>query len=272
MMRVYSHAHGRLQEYVAKSRGYFRKFGVDWIESPLPKPNELHATIQVSGPSAYADFIKKSARFHLSSTSHWAVARACHEGYGSLWRGGYSLMPAGIYGAPTGELRTAQDLAGVNITVGRHSGAHFAATHALSGLLERSAISFSFIEGPGNRLQHLLSGSTPAACIYGFDSYFLEQIGFKKIIDVSFLVTFMIMEADDAPTGFFEAIARSQRDIDEQGAALRLQYLHHEATWNDHAFDALKSGSGERYVTATYTDDMFDAALKTARDVMENYS
>src|SRR5436190_41963 len=73
-----------------------------------------------------------------------------------------------------------QELAGVEVAVGYHSGSHYSAIQGLERFLERDQINLRFAGTPHDRARQLLNGSVPAANLFGAHFYIAEQLGFRK--------------------------------------------------------------------------------------------
>jgi NitT/TauT family transport system substrate-binding protein len=216
--------HGRIQEWVAEEIGAFDAVGLAYeIEHPEidnsalpPNYGRLVDAQSLEQDSAYRDFVIESSAQNVVSTSHWAVSTAIGSGYGENWPGAYSIMPAGIYVAPSSNISTLSQLHGVPLVVGRHSGSHFSALYALQNLLPASGINLKFVAGRSNRLRQLLDDPTLAGSTYGLEAYILEQRGYRKIIDTSFIVSFMLVNkpALNDVEKYFEALRLAQTEID----------------------------------------------------------
>ena len=259
--------HGRLQEWVAEEKGYFADEGLDYEFVPSNGPN---ATVNPSVDSAEGtpmeikrgafESIESGRACEVSSACHWAVGMAASAAHGRMWGHAYSVTPSAIWVAPESPLRTPEDLAGVEVAVGWHSGSHFSALQALQAILPADEISLQFVGGPRDRLQLALDRRVEAANVFGAPGYVLEQQGFRKIVDTSFMIGFLINgdATDDQLWAYFNALQRAQREID----AAKEQYQHYflkELPRRYHAiFDHRKAGIGERMVFEPYTREMFD--------------
>jgi hypothetical protein len=105
----------------------------------------------------------------------------------------------------------------VPISVGYQSGSHYSTIQALEQYLPPGQIELSFEEGMlFRRLELLLAGKSPAVALFNGPYYFAEQLGFRKIIDNTFMIGAMINgnpKPDDIRK-YFRALQRAQRDID----------------------------------------------------------
>jgi len=88
----------------------------------------------------------------------------------------------------------------------------------------------------------------------------LEQQGFRKIIDTSFMMGYMLgkdANLEDAEK-YFRALRRAQRDIDLQPELYKHHYLK-ELPEKFHAMvDVRLFGPGERIVFEPYTREMYE--------------
>src|SRR5258705_10667328 len=67
-----------------------------------------------------------------------------------------------------------------------------------------------------HRMEAFLDGKTQAATLFSGPYYLAEQLGFRKIIDNTFMIATML-NGDPAPEDvrkYFVALKRAQRDID----------------------------------------------------------
>ena len=259
--------HGRLQEWVAEEKGYFADEGLDYEFVPSNGPNSTMNPSVDTAEGAPME-IKRGAfesmesgrACEISSACHWAVGMAASAAHGRMWGHAYSVTPSAIWVAPESPLQTPEDLAGVEVAVGWHSGSHFSALQALQSVLPPDQIKMQFVGGPRDRMQLALDRRVEAANVFGAPGYVLEQQGFRKVMDTSFMIGFLINgdATDDQLWAYFNALQRAQREID----AAKQQYQHYflkELPQRYHAiFDPRKAGIGERMVFEPYTREMFD--------------
>src|SRR5205823_8491771 len=113
----------------------------------------------------------------VSSACHWAVNAAAATQHGRMYGHAYSLSPAGIFVAPESPFGTPEDLAGIEVGVGYHSGSHYSAIQALEQFLTRDQINLKFIGRPNDRVRLLLSRRIPAVNVFSTQYYLMEQQG-----------------------------------------------------------------------------------------------
>jgi ABC-type amino acid transport substrate-binding protein len=133
------------------------------------------------------------------------------------------VAPAGIFVPQASPIRDPEDLAGVPVSVGYQSGSHYATLQALEQYLPREQINLSFGEGMlFKRLDNLLEGRSQASTLFSGPYYLAEQMGYRKVIDTTFMIASMITGTPSAEDlrRFYRALKRAQRDIDLQARAL----------------------------------------------------
>ena len=118
---------------------------------------------------------------------------------------------------PNRDIRDPADLAGVPISVGYQSGSHYSTIQALEQYLPADQINLSFADGLlFRRMELLIDRQVPAAALFSGPYYFMEQLGFRKIIDTTFMMASMITGDPDPRTcaSISARCAPAQRDID----------------------------------------------------------
>jgi len=273
--------HGRLQEWVAEERGYFRDEGLDYefVTGYFFGSNAgANATVQTT-EGAKADgygvrhgafeTMEEGRACEVSAACHWAVNMVSSAAHGRMWGHAYSVTPGGIFVAPESPVRRPADLSGVEVGVGYHSGSHFSALQALEAILPADQIALRFIGPPFARLSQLLERSVPAANVFGAPYYVLEQRGFRKVVDTSFMIGFLITgEADPAQVeAYFRALQRAQRDIDLEPERYKHYFLR-ELPERFHAgLEIGAFGPGERLVFEPYTREMYERTHRWLEDL-----
>ncbi len=267
--------HSRLQEWVAEEKGHFRDEGLDYeFITPDLIDRYRNPTI-VSGEGAPAE-VKRGAfesmdagrACEVSSACHWAVNMAARTESGRMWGHAYSMTPSGIWVAPESPIQKPEDLADVEVAVGYHSGSHFSALQALENILPKDQIKLQFVGGPLDRLQLSLDRRVQSANVFGTPSYVLEQQGFRKVVDTSFMIGFLINgnATNEQLWAYFNALQRAQREID-LAKELYQHYFLKELPGRYHSmFDHRRAGIGERLVFEPYTKENFE---KTHRWMIE---
>jgi ABC-type nitrate/sulfonate/bicarbonate transport system substrate-binding protein len=72
---------------------------------------------------------------------------AASAGHGKLYADCYSVAPAAVFVPPESNIRNAEDLRGVPISVGYQSGSHYSTIQALEQYMPLSDIKLSFADG-----------------------------------------------------------------------------------------------------------------------------
>ena len=212
--------HMRLQEWVAHEKGYFSDAGLDYeFRSGKRSVSSIKTAEEISPDlrsGAYQSFEGQGRGCSISSACHWTVNMAASAGHGRVWGEAYSVSPSGIYVPPDSSIKRPEDLANVPITVGYQSGSHYSTIQALEAFLPRDQIKLHFGGMLFQRLELLVDGEVPAGNAFGGPLYLLEQLGFRKIIDTTFMVAALV-EEDVDPADVrkcYRALKRAQADID----------------------------------------------------------
>ena len=113
------------------------------------------------------------------------------------------------------------------MTVGYHSGGHFSTLQNLEKFLQRDEIKLHFAGLLLDRLALLVDRRVPAASLFGAPSYVVEQLGFRKIVDTTFMVGHLV--SADANTEdlerYFKALRRAQQDIEWNPRSINTIFL-----------------------------------------------
>jgi hypothetical protein len=264
MARFVIAPHMRLQEWVAEEKGYFKAEGLeyDFLEEMVSSGGRKHDLGNKIG--AYQTF-ERGRNSDISCACHWTVNVAASNGHGKLYSDVYSVSPAGIFVAPDSTIRNPADLAGVPISVGFQSGSHYSTIQALEQYLKAEEINLSFSEGLlFHRMEQLIEGKTLAASLFSGPYYFVEQLGFRKIIDTTFMIATMITGDPDPEDvrKYFRGLRRAQRDIDLHPEL----YTHHYKKEFPEQFhprmDTRRWGPGERIVFEPYTQEVYEESFQ----------
>jgi hypothetical protein len=113
------------------------------------------------------------------------------------------------------------------------------------------------------RLELLIEGKSQAAALFSGPYYLVEQLGFRKVIDTTFMIAAMINGSPDPEDvrRYFGALKRAQRDIDLR-PELYTRYYKNEFPERYHAMmDTRRWGPGERIVFETYSKEVFEQSF-----------
>jgi NitT/TauT family transport system substrate-binding protein len=259
--------HVRLQEWVADELGFFRDEGLDY-EFEVTGFSSGSAAAAV-GPADAAPVPVRSGALEdmaqgrscdVSAACHWAVNAAASSEHGKMWGKAYSICESGIFVAPDSPYERPADLAGVKVGVGYHSGSHYSAIQALEPFLERSEIALDFVGLPFDRVRHLRARRIEAANVFGAQHYILEQLGFRKLVDSTFIMGFLVSATSDTEDleRYFRALRRAQREIDLEPERYKHYWSRELPDDLGELVDVRRFGPGERIVFEPYTRDMFE--------------
>ena len=256
--------HFRLQEWVAEEKGYFVEAGLDYeFREFIRATGGAHH--RTAGKAGAFQSIEKGREANVTCACHWTVNVAASRGHTKLYADDYSVAPSGIFVPADSAIRSPEDLAGVPISVGYQSGSHYATIQVLEPYLPADRINLSFGEGMlFSRMEAFLDGKAPAAALFNGPYYFAEQLGFRKVIDSSFMIAAMINgDPDLGDIGrYFQALRRAQRDIDVR-PDLYTHYYRNEFPDRFHArMDTRRWGPGERIVFEPYSKDVYEKSFE----------
>ena len=269
MPRIRIQPHVRLQEWVAEDEGFFRDEGLDYEFDPAGFiGGSVYADATVK-PGDSAPLSVQSGAFEdmatgrtcdVSGACHWAVNHAATASHGKMWGKAYSVCVSGILVAEDSPYRRPEDLAGVKVGVGYHSGSHYSAIQGLEPFLERSEIELDFVGRPWDRVRLMRDGRIEAANVFGAQYYILEQLGFRKLVDTTFMIGFLVSEAAETEDleRYFRAMRHAQREIDLEPDRYKHYWQREMPDDLRDAVDVRRFGPGERVVFEPYTKDMFD--------------
>jgi ABC-type nitrate/sulfonate/bicarbonate transport system substrate-binding protein len=264
--------HGRLQEWVAQEKDYFAAEGLEYTFVHDGDYGIASVQRDDSGQirtGAFETFEAGRSGANVSCACHWATSAAASEGSGQLVTTAYSVAPCAIMVPPESPVRRPEDLAGVGIGVGYHSGSHFATLQALEQVLPADQISLTFQGPPNERLDALISRQVPAATVWGVPLYVAEAFGFRKVIDATFMIGFLVTGAGvnrDDVAKYLAALRRAQADIDL--APDRYKHYHLRAVpqkYHDQV-DVRAFGPGERIVFLPYSREVYTATRQWTQD------
>jgi NitT/TauT family transport system substrate-binding protein len=257
--------HGRLQEWVAEEKGYFADEGLDY-RFVAGGDYGIHAGSRDGAgeikTGAFETFDAGRDGANVSCACHWATNIAASEGSGQLVTAAYSVAPCAIVVPPESAVRRPEDLAGVPVGVGYHSGSHFATLQALEPVLAPDEITLSFQGPPNERLDALLERKVPAATAWGVPLYVAQAHWFRTVIDATFMIGFLVTgtgvsEADVEK--YLAALRRAQLEIDLRPELYKHYHLRSVPEKYREQVDVRAFGTGERIVFLPYSKEVFAA-------------
>jgi hypothetical protein len=256
--------HMRLHEWIAEEKGYFQAEGLEYefrdeLSTEDGKKHDLGDRI-----GAYQTF-ERGRTTDVSCACHWTVNVAASNGHGKLYGDAYSVSPAGVFVPPESPVRQPADLAGVPISVGYQSGSHYATIQGIEQYLKLEDIQLSFKDGLlFKRMELLIDRKVPAASLFSGPYYFMEQLGFRKIIDTTFMMASMITGDPDPEDlrKYFRALRRAQRDLDLRPELYTHHYKKEFPARFQEQMDTRRWGPGERIVFEPYTREVFEESFQ----------
>ena len=255
--------HFRLQEWIAEEKGYFRDQGLDYEFRELIRSTEGQHHNR-GGRGAFQS-IEQGREANVSCACHWTVNVAASNGHTKLYSDLYSVTPSGIFVAADSKVRAPADLAGMPISVGFQSGSHYSTIQALEQYIPQSEINLLFEDGMlFSRMERFIDGKSPAAALFNGPYYLAEQLGFRKIIDTTFMIAAMIKGSPDPEDirRYFRALRLAQRDIDLRPERYT-HYYKNEFPERFHALmDTRRWGPGERIVFEPYSREVYEQSFE----------
>jgi ABC-type nitrate/sulfonate/bicarbonate transport system substrate-binding protein len=257
--------HGRLQEWVAEEKGYFTAEGLDYsfvLSGDYGVGSVRRDDTGEVKTGAFETFGAGRDGADVSCACHWATNAAASERSGQLVTTAYSVAPCAIVVPPESSIRRPEDLAGMPIGVGYHSGSHFATVQALEAVLPADEVKLTFQGPPNERLDALLDRQVPAATTWGVPLYIAEAFGFRKVLDATFMIGFLVTGIDASKADvekYLGALRRAQMEIDLRPELYKHYHLRAVPEKYRERVDVRAFGTGERVVFLPYTREVFAA-------------
>ena len=253
--------HGRLQEWVAEEKGFFTAEGLDYAFLTDSGDYGIHSVQRDEGgevrTGAFETFGAGRDGADVSCACHWATNAAAGERSGQLVTAAYSVAPCAIVVPPESPVRRPEDLAGLSIGVGYHSGSHFATVQALEGVLGPDDLKLTFQGPPNERLDALLDRQVEAATAWGVPLYIAESFGFRKVVDATFMIGFLVTGGNVSKSDvekYLAALRSAQMEIDLRPELYKHYHLHAVPEKYQDKVDVRAFGTGERIVFLPYTE------------------
>ena len=260
--------HGRLQEWIADAKGYFRDEGLDY-EFQTGWAAQSRKTIDLAGGirevragafEAYKDGGgNKGVKSDISCACHWAIGQASAQQIGAMWRDSYVVTTGGIMVPPESDIYRPEDLAGREIAVGYHSGSHFTTIQSLEPFLALDQMTLKFVGSIWARVDAAIDRDVPATSVWGLTYQVLEQMGFRKVVDSTFMIAFMFpagVAAEDVKR-YMNALRRAQMDLDFEPEKYKEFYGNEIPERYKDRVDVRRFSTGERIVFLPYTDSVY---------------
>ena len=258
--------HGRLQEWVADENGYFKEEGLVYVftsgfDMGVEKRPKGALEVKHGAFESYKenDGSKGPSRSDISCACHWAVNQAASESAGHLYRDAYVVTPAAVMVRPDSDIRKPEQLENIPIAVGYHSGSHFTTIQALEPFLGPDGIKLVFVGAPMARLDAIFDREVEAVTVWGLSFQILEQLGYRRVADATFTITFMFPKDTDPADveKYMRGLKRAQMEIDLRPERHKKHYLKEIPKRFKDRVDVRLFGTGERIVFLPYSDAAF---------------
>jgi hypothetical protein len=257
--------HGRLQEWIADEKNYFRDEGLDYqfehgLSMASAKRVDPSGTIAEVRSGAFESYQRaggnKGVKSDISCACHWAVNQASAQQIGTMWRKSYVATPGGIMVPPESPIRNPEELAGQEIAVGYHSGSHFTTLQALEPFLDPEQIELKFVGSVWARVDVAVGRDVPATSAWGLTFLVLEQLGFRKIVDTSFMIGFMFPNEvnEHDVEKYMNGMRRAQMILDVEPEKYKHYYSNEIPDRYRPKVDVRRFSPGERIVFLPYTE------------------
>ena len=256
--------HMRLQEWVAEEKGYFKDEGLDY--KFVRRTSRPHKAAELGNDLKYGAYqtFEESRNTDVSSACHWTVNMAASNGHGRMWGDAYTVTLSGIFVPPGSDISNPEQLAGVPVTVRYQSGSHYSTIQALERFMDPDQVNLHFGGMLYHRLDLILDHKVAAGNAFSGPYYLLEQLGFRKILDTTFMSAAMVpdgVEAEEVEK-YFSALKRAQHDIDVRPELYTHYYLKELPERYHDLADVRRWGPGERLVFERYTQETFEATQR----------
>jgi NitT/TauT family transport system substrate-binding protein len=187
------------------------------------------------------------------------VNQASAQKIGTMWGKAYVVTPGGVMVPPDSPITAPEQLAGREIAVGYHSGSHFTTIQALEPFMAAADMKMKFVGLPWARVDVGVDRDVPATSVWGLTFQALEQMGFRKIVDTTFMIGFMFPAGVDVADveKYMTGMKRAQMDLDFEPEKFKHLYLNEIPERYKSKVDVRRFSSGERIVFLPYTEEMF---------------
>jgi NitT/TauT family transport system substrate-binding protein len=260
--------HGRLQEWIAHEKGYFRDEGLDYefVRGPSSdRTKKLDTAGRVTDLMAGAFESYKGAggnkgvKSDISCACHWTVNQASAQKIGTMWGKSYVVTPGGIMVPPESPIVAPEQLANQEIAVGYHSGSHFTTVQTLESFMRPEQIKLRFGGSIWARVDIAVGRDLPAVSVWGLSFQVLEHLGFRKVADASFMIAFMFPAGVDRADveKYMNGLRRAQMDLDFAPEKYRHYYLNEIPDRYKAKVDVRRFSPGERIVFLPYSEDVY---------------
>ena len=261
----------RLHEWVADEAGYFTDEGLAYVFDTARGSTKGEPPPDPSGNGGVYRTFEAGRSSDISCACHWTINVAAASGLGELYPDAYSVTPCGLFADPDSGIEKPEDLAAVPVSVNYRSGSHYSTLQAMERFLPPEDINLTF-DGPGggpfSRMEALIDGKLQVASLFSGAYYFAYQLGFRKIIETTFMIATMITgDPDPADVAkYYRALKRAQADIDLRPELHVHHYLKEFPARFHDQMDLRQFGPGERIVFEPYSQEIFRGHAGVGKD------
>jgi len=176
-----------------------------------------------------------------------------------MWGKSYVVTPGGIMVPPDSAIHRPEQLAGQDVAVGYHSGSHFTTLQPLEPFVDREQIKLKFVGSSWARVDAGIEGDVPATSVWGITYQVLEQLGFRKIVDTTFMIAFMFPHGVDPADvdKYIQGLKRAQMDLDFAPEKYKYLYLNEIPDRYKSRIDVRRFSTGERVVFLPYGEETY---------------
>ena len=276
--------HGRLNDWVAEEKGYFKDEGLDYVlsaEAGYKTVPQLAEAVDKAAPikdnlfGAFERYAEGHGRKggrqdagDVSCACHWTVNQSVKLQDGIMYGKAYSVCDSAIVVPGDSTVTEPKDLAGIDVAVGYHSGSHYSALQALEIFLAPEDIALKFVGTSWSRVDAALARKIPAVNVWGPQLYLMEQRSFRRIVSTTFMMGYMFSadaNAEDVER-YIRALIRAQADIDSNPEKYKHYFLPEIPDRFLDTIDVRRFGPGERVVPQPYTKAMFERTQNWMHD------
>ena len=114
-------------------------------------------------------------------------------------------------------------------------------------------------------MEKLIDRQVPAAALFSGPYYFLEQLGFRKVIDTTFMMASMLTgdpDPEDVREVFPRPAPRAARHRPAARSSTRTTTARNSPRASTSQIDTRRWGPGERIVFEPYTREVFEESFK----------
>jgi len=112
----------------------------------------------------------------------------------------------------------------------------------------------------------LLERRVPAGTMWGVPLYIAEAFGFRKVLDATFMIGFLVSGTGVSKADkYLAALRRAQVEIDLHPEAYKHYHLRAVPEKYRDQVDVRAFGTGERIVFLAYTREVFDSTRQWAQ-------